>query len=152
MHGAHSSHLVPSSGLLSLTLSQMDLPTCDLPLLEWHSLGVIKQPEILPPPHFPPRRMEASLFFQECVGPGDGQASNVLGLSLLWSAKCFEIGSRWPPPPSQALGIKKRRRTKRKRNAGKCVSAFAEPQPPETSSRCCPCSTPNHHGFFFFYQ
>lgn len=80
-------------------------------------------PEIL----FPLRGTEASLFFQECVGPGDGRASNVLGPGLLWSVKCFEIGSRWPPPSSQAWGFKKKKGMKRKRNAEKCVSAFVEP-------------------------
>lgn len=70
-----------------------------------------------------------------------------LAPGLLWSVKCFEIGSRWPPPPSQAWGFKKKGGgMKRKRNAEKCVSAFAE--------RCLPnqfkmlsAQRPSHHGF-----
>lgn len=114
----------------SLTLSAMD-PTH---MIYHCSNGT---PEIL----FPLRGTGASLFFQECVGPRDGHASNVLGPGLLWSVKCFEIGSRWPPPPSQAWDIKKKKELKG-RGMQRNVFPLLRSPDCQTSSRCCSRSAP----------
>lgn len=115
----------------SLTLSAMD-PTH---MIYHCSNGT---PEIL----FPLRGTGASLFFQECVGPGDGRASNVLGPGLLWSVKCFEIGSRWPPPPSQAWDIKKKKRNEKEEECREMCFRFCGALTAKPVQDVCPRSAP----------